>query len=179
MKERIKGTSILGLRTLKTVIAVMLSAVIMKYCFDQTPFFACIGAVVAMERNMSTTLQAVVVRNVGTIVGGIVGIIFSLLTQNVLILALGLIPMIYVDNILDKKDSIVAGSIVYFAVVYLNTSTMAIDYGVQRILGTLLGSLIGMAVNFLLFKPKKEQAKPVAAVAVVTKEEIPSSDASE
>lgn len=105
---------------------------------------------------MATTLQAVVVRNVGTIVGGVVGIIFSYMTQSVVILALGLIPMIYVDNILDKRDSIVAGSIVYFAVVYLNASDMAAVYGAQRIFGTLLGSLIGIAVNYFLFRPKKE-----------------------
>lgn len=144
----------LGLRTMKTVAAVFVSALFMKYVLNQSPFFACIGAVVAVERTLSTSLRAALIRNIGTLTGGVVGIAISSFTENVLLISLGLIPMICVDNLLDKKESIVPGAIVYFAVAYLNTMSEAWVYGVKRIIGTFIGTLIGLAINALIFPPK-------------------------
>ncbi|MFV0414454.1 MAG: aromatic acid exporter family protein, partial [Oscillospiraceae bacterium] len=59
-------SSVVGLRTIKTVIATLLSALLMKYVLHQVPFFACIGAVVAVERTFYSSIQAAIVRNVGT-----------------------------------------------------------------------------------------------------------------
>lgn len=147
----------IGMRTIKTVLAAFLAAMLMKYVFHQTPFFACIGAVVAMEKTMSQSLRASIIRNIGTLVGGLVGIVVSSLTQNLLLISLGLIPMIYIDNRLKKQESIVIGAIVYFAVVYLNMSGGALVYGLTRILCTFIGSLVGLAVNMLICPPKNEK----------------------
>lgn len=145
---------LIGLRTIKTVIAVFLSALLMKYALHQTPFFACIGAVVAMERTLSSSVQAALIRNIATISGGLVGIAVSSFTENLLLLSLGLIPMILINNAIGRKETIVPGAIVYFAVSYLNTMDQAWHYGLTRILGTLLGSIIALAVNRIIFPPK-------------------------
>ena len=131
-----------------------MSALFMKYVLRQSPFFACIGAVVAVERTLSGSFRAAVIRNIGTLTGGVVGIAISSFTESTLLISLGLIPMIYVDNLLGKKESIVPGAIVYFAVAYLNTMSEAWIYGVKRIIGTFIGTLIGLAVNALFFPPK-------------------------
>lgn len=160
--QRTRGSAmhipVLGLRTIKTVAAVFISALFMKYVLHQSPFFACIGAVVAVEKTVSSSLRAAVIRNVGTLTGGVVGIAISSFTENILLISLGLIPMIYVDNLLGKKESIVPGAIVYFAVAYLNTMNEAWVYGVKRIIGTFIGTLIGLAINLLVFPPKPEEA---------------------
>lgn len=145
----------LGLRTIKTTLAVIVSALVMKYLIKDTAFFACIGAVVAMEKTMQDSWRAAVVRNVGTFIGGMVGIIFSQLTSNIILLGLGVIPIIFIENCLKKKQSIVPGCIVYFAVVYLNTLDTAISYGTRRILETFIGTVIGLLINYLVFPPKK------------------------
>lgn len=152
-----KGIPIIGLRTIKTIIAVALAALCMEYIFNDTPFFACIGAVVAMERTMATSIKMSVIRNVGTVTGGVTGVCTTLLTDNIVLLTLGLVPMIYINNRIGKKESIIPGSIVYFAVVYLNTTAGAFQYGMRRILGTLLGTFIGIAVNYLVCRPKNEE----------------------
>lgn len=149
--------SIIGLRTIKSVIAVFLAALFMKYVLHQTAFFACIGAVVAVERTVSSSIRAAVIRNVGTITGGLVGIAIASFTESTLLLSLGLIPLICINNAIDKKESIVPGAIVYFAVAYLNTMDQAWVYGLTRIFGTLAGTLIGLGVNFVLFPPRAEQ----------------------
>lgn len=147
---------LIGMRTIKTVIAALIAAVLMKYVFHQTPFFACIGAVVAVERTILQSLRASIIRNVGTITGGVMGILVSAVTDNLLLISLGLIPMICIENFLKKQESIVVGAIVYFAVVYLNMSGGSLEYGFTRILCTLIGSFVGLAVNMLICPPKKE-----------------------
>lgn len=142
-----------GLRTIKTIIAVLISSVLMKYILNQNPFFACIGAVVAMEKTIVMSVKAAVIRNVGTITGGVLGIIIGSLTENIFLMALGLIPFIMLNNIIGKKESIVPGAIVYFAVFYLNSMDEAWIYGLTRILGTLIGTLVALAVNALIFPP--------------------------
>lgn len=152
-----------GLRTIKTSIAVMITAGIMHYIVNETPFFACIGAAVAIGKTKKTSLEASIVRNVGTAVGGIVGIVMSLITDNVFVKGLGVIPIIYIINILNKKDSIIPGCIVYFAVVYLNTMDTARFYAVRRILQTFLGSIIGIIVNFAIRGPLDDEEIPEKA----------------
>lgn len=148
----------IGLRTLKTVLAVFISAIIIRYVFHDIPFFACIGALVAVERTMPSSIQASIIRNAGTIVGGVIGVAIAYISpSNILLVSLGLIPMIYICNTINKRESIVPGGIVYFAVSYLNvTSHDALTYGIRRILGTLLGSLVGLTINYLICKPKKD-----------------------
>lgn len=145
--------SIIGFRTIKTVIAVIVSSLFMKYVMRQNPFFACIGAVVAMEKTLSLSVRAAVIRNIGTITGGLIGIAISSFTENIFLMALGLIPFIWLNNTIGKKESIVPGAIVYFAVFYLNSMETAWKYGITRIIGTLIGTLIGIAVNALIFPP--------------------------
>ncbi len=149
-------SSFLGLRTLKTVIAVVLAAMLMKYVFHQSMFFACIGAVVAVEKTVSSSLRAAVIRNIGTLIGGLVGIGIASFTGNILIISLGLIPIIYIHNAANKRESIVPAAIVYFAVAYLNTMENAWVYGLSRIFGTFVGTVVGLAVNFLIFRPPLE-----------------------
>lgn len=149
-----------GMRTIKTVISVILSSLFMQFVLGHNPFFACIGAVVAMERNLSQSIKAAVIRNVGTIVGGLVGIAIGSFTENIFIMAMGLIPLIWVCNAIDKKDSIIPGCIVYFAVFWLNTTDQAWSYGLTRILGTFIGSLISIGVNALILPQKKSEEDP-------------------
>lgn len=157
-----------GLRTVKTVLSVIISSVFVKYVLGHNPFFACIGAVVAMEKTLSLSIRAAIIRNVGTIIGGLIGIAISTFTHNTILMALGLIPFIWVSNLIGKQESIVPGAIVYFAVFWLNTSEQAWAYGLTRILGTLIGSLISIAINACVF-PQKSQAEAPNGPATPTK----------
>ena len=148
-----------GLRTLKTFLAVLVSSLLMEYVFHQPPFFACIGAVVAMERSKASSIQAALVRNIATVTGAVVGVAIASFTENILFLSLGIIPLIWLDRAINKTESIVPGAIVYFAVAYLNTMDASWVYGVTRTLGTFLGTLIALVINFTIFPPKSASQK--------------------
>lgn len=145
---------LIGLRTAKTVVAVLATSLFMTHVLDQNPFFACIGAVVAMEKTISISIRASIVRNIATITGGLIGIVIGSLTENVVLMALGLIPLIWVNNWIGRKESIVPGAIVYFAVFYLNTMEQAWVYGLTRIVGTLFGTVIALTINAVVFPPE-------------------------
>lgn len=164
LKTFIDRHPLIGLRTAKTVLAVILSSVFMQYILGLNPFFACIGAVVAMEKNLSMSIKAAVIRNIGTILGGVIGIIVGSFTENVFLMALGLIPFIWISNVCGKRESIVPGAIVYFAVIYLNSMDQAWSYGLIRIAGTLIGSLISILVNILVF-PQRAAANENAQIS--------------
>lgn len=150
-----------GLRVLKTVLAVIIASLFELYILNQNSFFACIGAVVAMERNIYLSLRAALIRNVGTILGGAIGILIGSFTKNIFIMALGLIPLIGLSNRIRKQESIVPGAIVYFAVFFLNNMEDCWRYGVTRILGTLTGTIIALLVNTLILPPKNENREPI------------------
>lgn len=146
----------LGLRTMKTFLSVLISALLMRYVFGQTPFFACIGAVVAMEKTIASSIRAALIRNIGTLTGAVVGIAIASFTENILLLSLGIFPLIWVNRALGRAESIVPGAIVYFAVAYLNTMDQAWVYGVSRFCGTLMGTLVALGVNLAIFPPKTQ-----------------------
>lgn len=144
----------IGMRVWKTVVAVAVTALIMKYVFKETPFFGCIGTTVAVGRSGKESLRNALIRNVGTLVGGVIGIMMIFLTDNLLIYSLGVIPVILINYRLKLEDSIIPGCIVYFAVVYFVGETgEAHIYAVRRIVHTFMGTGIGLAVNLILQPP--------------------------
>lgn len=146
-----------GLRTIKTAIAVMITAGIMHYVFNETPFFACVGATVSVGKTRKSSFEAAIVRNIGTAVGGFIGMFVASITENVFLKGLGVIPVIYFIRLIGKKESTIPGCIVYYAVIYLNTVDTAGLYAIRRISETLFGSLIGILVNFGIRGPVEEE----------------------
>lgn len=161
MREVLEKSPV-GLRNLKTALAVILAAAMAKYVIHDPPFFACMGAVVAMESSMARSVKATIVRNLGTLVGGVLGILAGVflqtaVTNNSIFLGLGVIPLIFIINRTKHPESVVPGCITYFATIFLNDSSGTWEYGAMRILDTFLGTLIAVAVNFLVFPPKRAE----------------------
>lgn len=147
----------IGMRTIKTTIAIALCAIIMTYFFNVSPFFACIGAIVAMDNSIGNSIKGILTRNIATIIGGIVGIAFGYMSNNVVFLSLGTIIVITLLSNTKYKHAIVPACIVYLAVVYLNINEGSLEYGLKRIFETVVGSGIGFAVNFLIVAPEENE----------------------
>jgi uncharacterized membrane protein YgaE (UPF0421/DUF939 family) len=154
-----------GMRSLKTALAVVLAAALAKHAFHSTPFFACIGAAVAMESSLARSVKAAVIRNVGTFMGGAMGVLAGVFLKttvegNSVFLGLGVIPLIAIINLTRHPESIVPGCITYFATVFLNDSDGTLHYGIMRVMDTFLGTLVALAVNYLVFPPKAPEQAP-------------------
>ncbi|RVU54977.1 FUSC family protein [Anaerosphaera multitolerans] len=148
----------------KVVFGTILASLFMRHVMElvnvtevpMIPFFACIGVLVGMEPNKTQAISNVINRNVGTIVAGLTGGIVASFTEDIFLISLGLIPYLIFVALLDFKKSIVPGGIFYFAITYLTTLDNAWMYALNRTIGTVLGTLMGLAINFLIFPPKEE-----------------------
>lgn len=152
---------------MKVVLGTIVASFFMRYVMElvnvtdvpMIPFFACIGVLVGMEPNRARAIKNVVVRNVGTIVAGVIGGIVASFTESIVLICLGIVPCLVVYVLLNRKQSIVPGGIFYFAIAYLTTLENAWMYALNRTLGTVIGTLIGLAINFLILPQGGYKAK--------------------
>ena len=153
----------IGMRIIKTVIAVFVCAII-GWLRGEMTFFSMIAAVLCMQKSAEKTLSTSFNRVMGTAVGGAYGVIVLFLEtqfnlQRVpplfyLVVSLMLIPVI-LTTIGIKKPS-VAG---FACVVFLSTTVYHVGdadpytYALNRMLDTVIGIVVALIVNLTMPGP--------------------------
>ena len=152
-----KGIHI-GLRMVKTVIAVFISGVL-SYIRDVPPFFAMFSAVICLQNNAEESIISSLNRIMGTIMGALFGVAlhyiavyFNFYDYVILyyaLVALMLIP-IMIFHLAIKKPSIISLSCVIFISVALSVEPSVFMNGVQRVIDTTVGIITALIINILL-----------------------------
>lgn len=150
----------IGLRTIKTIVAVFLCALV-GYFRDQPAFFSMTAAIVCMQTTAGKTIEISFNQLLGTIIGGAFGVgvlwLFYLTSlQEMMLLyyfvcSVALVPIILL-TLLIRKPSISAFACVVFlsvAVFQLGVSDPWI-YALQRTLDILMGIVTAFMINILL-----------------------------
>lgn len=156
----------IGLRTIKSAIAVFLCLALLPH----EPFFACLTAVICLQDTVANSIHMAINRGVGTILGGIIGLLFlyvcqfinyninNIITSKLLIyllISIGIITTIYTCNILKRQGAINVSCIVFLAI----TTTYAYDsplyYAANRAFETFMGIIISILVNTFITPPSK------------------------
>jgi uncharacterized membrane protein YgaE (UPF0421/DUF939 family) len=153
---RLKWT--IGLRNLKTGLAICLCVIVAALLRLEYPFYAAIATIISMENSVANSFTAGKHRTMGTFVGAIVGAGFAMIEPgNAIYCALGVIVVIYVCNLLNWNKSISIGCIVFLAIMLnLQPGESPIFYGINRITDTLVGIAVAVIVNLVVFPPKHE-----------------------
>ncbi len=143
----------IGLRTLKTVAAVILAMVVVSWygATDSRLIFAMLGAMSAVQPTFRESLEACLTQFIGVFFGAVVGIFLPLLPVHPLILTgIGMVLVITLYNLFHIHYS---PSLPCMIVVMLcHTPELApIPYALGRIWDTAIGLAIGMVVNTLVF----------------------------
>jgi len=143
----------IGMRTLKTVAAVVLSmlAVDSIGMTDSRLIFAMLGATAALQPTFRESLESCQSQIVGVIFGALAGLVLRHLPASVLFnTGLGIALCITFYNALGIRFS---PSLPIFMVVMLCTSPdiKAISYALGRIWDSAIGLGIGMLINMLVF----------------------------
>lgn len=141
----------IGLRTVKTAIAVTLALALAQAMGSSMPIFAAIGAIVAMSRTLGDALSACLTEFAGTLCGCIVGVLFVTLlpAQRPAIIGLGIVLVITVTIALKLQFAVPLASIVFVSIC-LHTSGSVLTYAAQRFMDTSVGLLVALAVNMLI-----------------------------
>lgn len=146
----------IGMRTIKTAFAVVLTIGFAQMINLRSPFFAGIAAIMAMQTSVSQSLIKGKDRMYGTITGGIIALVFSIVApeKNIIIIGVGIIIIIYLSNMLKWKESTQISMIVYLSIMLNFDAGSRFSYVFNRILDTLIGLIIGTIINYFIVPPK-------------------------
>lgn len=158
----------IGLRTLKTGLAIFLCLLL----FPNEPFFACITAIFCLQNTIEASYRIGLARVYGTIHGSIIGllslIIYRFIWDHVkspflcklliyLLIATGIIVVIYTCTLMNKHLSVTLACIVFLGITTIHAQSDALYYGINRIIETFFGLFIGLSVNKFVTPPKHSQ----------------------
>lgn len=138
----------IGMRNIKTAISVFICIIVSRILKFDSPFYACIAAVICMQSTVETSFEVGKNRLIGTTFGAVLGIIFSYIAPNSVILTgIGISILIYVCDLLGKNKSITISCIVFIAVMTNLKEKAPLQYGIFRFLETTIGIMIAVMVN--------------------------------
>lgn len=142
---------ILGLRTIKTGVALALAIFVAQILEIEYPFFVGMTAIISMDKTMTNSLKMGRNRVVGTFLGACIGVLLSYVDRgNPLLCGIGIMMLILICNKLRLQGSITIGGIVMIAIM-VHTDKTPLFYGFHRTFDTLIGALVSLFVNIVLF----------------------------
>ncbi|SET01986.1 Uncharacterized membrane protein YgaE, UPF0421/DUF939 family [Natronincola peptidivorans] len=143
----------IGLRTIKTGIAVTLSLLVSNILGIESPFYAAIAAIIVMQPTVSDSWKIGVNRLLGTMIGAAVGVAFvSISPGNPLLGGVGVIVLILATNKLNWKESISMGGVVFVGI-FINAEGGYLNYALHRLLDTSVGIIVAVVVNYTIYPP--------------------------
>lgn len=154
----------IGMRNIKTAIAIFICIIISELLNLEYPFYAAIATIISMENSVTNSFTAGKNRMMGTFVGAGIGLIFAIIDpKNAFYCAVGIVLVIFICNLLKWNKSISIASIVFLAIMLnLHDGDSPLQYGLNRIFDTLIGVSVAVVVNYLVFPPKHEYNLHVA-----------------
>ena len=143
-----------GMRNIKTGIGVMICVLVGYLNIVDKTFFAAAACIVCMQTTVKGSVTVGFNRLKGTFIGGLIGFLFVIIKPGDTILScLGVITTIYICNLLKVNNSTTIACIVYCAIYLSIGDANPIAYSISRILDTSVGVIIGVAVNYYIFRP--------------------------
>ncbi|MBH8573926.1 FUSC family protein [Nostocaceae cyanobacterium CENA369] len=145
------STILLGKMAFKIAIASAISLVIAQGLQWEYPFYAVIAAIIVMSSTHGSTLKLGIQRLIGTAIGAVTGAIFAIaLGSNFLSLGVSVFLTIFIASSGKFNEAAkLAGYI--SAIVILSHSQSPWLYAWQRFLETLLGIVVALLANNLIF----------------------------
>lgn len=160
MSKKDKKQFRIGLRSIKTVLAVLICCLI-DFIRGVVPMQSTIAAIICIKADKKETIETAVTRSIGTILGGVIGVLSLLFFIKVgipyysllfyFILCILLIPVIYIPVKLGWPEATALTCIVYLVVVMGYTGELTpMQMAVERTVGTLLGIIVAVPLNIIL-----------------------------
>lgn len=143
----------IGLRTIKTGLAVIIALFLATLRPTSLPIFAAIGAIVVMSRTLTDAITAATTQLAGITCGALSGCLFTLLFPNdrYLAIGLGLILLIPICQPLRIGFAVPLTCIVFVSVCLYNPANgTPVAYAINRFLDTSIGLCTGFVINAVI-----------------------------
>lgn len=142
----------IGMRLIKSGLAVVVAALIAQNFNLSTPFFICMTAFISMEKTLLTSLALGRNRVVGTALGAMIGGILSIyFPGNPIAAGIGVMLAIKICTLLNLHGAIFISGIVCLACTLHVSNGRGVDYAIARTFESFLGMLVSIGINIIFF----------------------------
>lgn len=143
----------IGMRTVKTGIAVSLCTLLAQYLVEN-PMFAGVGCVASVQDTVKGSLKLGFNRVKGTMIGGLVGFLCVLISPgNPILAGIGIMTTIYSCTALGINSGIIVSSVTFLSIHLGIIDSNPAYYSIQRVMDTSVGVVIGVIINYVLARP--------------------------
>ncbi len=158
----------IGMRNIKTSLAVLITLFIYDYLPDgRDQVYAGLAAIMCIQPTVESSFRSSVDRIIGTCMGGFAGYIYVIICSEYFggassywVTAIGITLLIYICNIIKHNDAVGMSCIVFFLIATSDLANVEpISYTFNRVVDTLVGILIALAVNVVIVP--KHDPKPL------------------
>ena len=144
----------IGMRTIKTALAVTIAISISYLLNLNSPFFAAIAAIITLQGNIVDSFRMGRDRILGTIIGAVIGLAGSYVALgNPIVIGIGIIGLIYVSNIINFNKTIAISSVVFVSIMLNPDGGSILLYSLFRVLDTFVGISVAVLVNLAISPP--------------------------
>ncbi|MGX4686712.1 aromatic acid exporter family protein [Vagococcus sp. JNUCC 83] len=155
----------IGLRTLKTAIAVMCCIVFFHLTHRGSPMVATLAAVFALREDMSTTMSFGKSRILGNTIGGICGILYYICLLKLPNQSIGeifLVPFFVLITItvsirLNNQKGIIGAVATLLFLCFSIPKTSSFTYAIERVIDTFIGTFFAIVWNYLIKSPLEDK----------------------
>ncbi|SHE82389.1 FUSC family protein [Alkalibacter saccharofermentans] len=158
----------LGMRNVKTAIAVLICLLLGELLNMDSPFYVVIAAMISMESSVMNSFDVGKNRVMGTVLGALLGMGFAYIDPgNLILTSIGITIIIYICNLFKWNKSIVIAGVVFLSIMLEMAEGSILANSLNRIADTILGLGVGLAVNYLIFPYDFEKTIKTQADALV------------
>ena len=171
----------IGMRIIKTVIAVFLCG-LLAFLRDKSALYSMFAALFCIQRSTGKTIESSINRALGTLIGGVIGVltVYAMDALNILhidllryfLMSLLLIPIIELCLVIKKPDCAGMACMVVMCLVVDPGDRPAI-YSIERLFETLVGVVLACGIDVLL----PHQEAPQSATENAGAQEPPAEEA--
>lgn len=156
MDNYVKSNKRIGLRSIKTAVAVMIG-LYLSYIFKlYTPLYTSIACVTSMQSSVYDSVKDVTKRGFSAVFGVTLGYLLSKLTEDpyleILVCGFGVLLILFLLNQFKLNRMASLSCIVFMASYFSKIDKF--QYGLNRVIGTIIGMLVGLLVNLIVARPR-------------------------
>ena len=151
-----------GMRNIKTTLAVFVCLLFYHLIGLEGYMFAVIATIICMQETIEKSFESGRSRFIGTLIGCIFGTALLILRHyipvafaGVLLASLGITLLIALFHALKLSDSIIIACVALITIVMGNNIESPMIYGLNSLLGNFLGITVALVINLIDFKKKK------------------------
>lgn len=147
-----------GMRTIKTVIAIATSTLVTIVLGFETPFIASLTAFLCLQSTIVDTSEMAIKRGGGTLIGGVFSLFYlTVFPNHIILIPLGIFGIIYFCNLIGRNDFISMAGVIFLVISFkVNTGEsdfIPLTYVLLRTVETFIGIAVAVLVNTYIKPP--------------------------